>query len=89
MAKDRRDPATDDARSSDGKEADQRRDRLAKDAREGMQRALKSEPGPLSPKPNAPEKTPASSSLGTSAEGVIEDGESASAVELAKPPQRK
>ena len=89
MTKDSPDSATDDTRSADSKEGDRRRAELAEAAWEGLRDALKTEHKSPSPLSHQLEKTPASGSLGTPAEGMIEDGEGASPLEVPMRPQMK
>jgi hypothetical protein len=89
MSNEKPDPATDDARSSDGRDAELRRDRLADEASKGLHRALRNESATIMPSSEEPAKTPASSSLGTVAEGMVEDGEAASEIEMSKSSRKK
>ncbi len=85
MINEKRDPATDDARSSDEGDAELRRTRLADDASEGLHHTLSEDLATTTaPSSDKPTRTPASSSLGTSAEGTVEDGEAASAIEVSR-----
>jgi hypothetical protein len=68
-------PETDDARASESADAGWRRERLGKEAGKGPRKAMSDNRDRGTEKIETPVKSGASSAIGTSAEGMVEDGE--------------
>ncbi len=71
-------PETDDARASDSADADRRREKLGEDAGKGLRRAMSDKRDRDSAKIETLVRSGALSAIGTSAEGMVEDGEGSS-----------